>query len=521
MDPSNLSQPHGRFGFFKRLLLWIAAADLETLRHCPERDRDCLAAVGAILLGCFIYQSTLFFIVGQTFVQPGQIPLQNLTVAICLAVLILLVDRFAVIRSSHNERGHVELKRGGVDLGDTTDIRIKNFIFLGLRIGLFSLSFALLTGVFLSLLILHQDIDARIQREFQSANAPLIAGATARTDAAIQRATDDVAAETKVVNGLSDQASALRQGEIDPSAGNPRIVDAQKAVDQLTARKAKAEDDVRSAQTLASSEAGGIRANGTSGIPGDGPRARAARQQVIDAKAYAQKLDGDLQAANDRLEAARKQSDAEADGIKQHSHDQLSVFEQSQATENAKLEGLKADLSSLIQNREATIREEVQEAPGFVNIDAGLLSRIRILEQLADEDPWRKAMIIVLEIASFALETAAILSTTIAYCPTTYSARLAADHQLELSKIGDNLMAALRRLDDHGPEEPSGNPFGPDDPDGPQPRPPRANGHAAASPDDSGLFGNSSVAAPQPLRRKRGRPRKYPLPTTGGNGQGH
>lgn len=74
---------------------------------------------------------------------------------------------------------------------------------------------------------------------------------------------------------------------------------------QLNERKAKADDDVRAAETFATNEYGGIRgAAGNTGQAGFGPRYRAATEQLANARTRAQNIVKEL---NSRTSGRRRQ----------------------------------------------------------------------------------------------------------------------------------------------------------------------------------------------------------------------
>jgi predicted nucleic acid-binding Zn-ribbon protein len=479
--------------------------DLDVLSRCPIVDADHAAISGAIFIGSFVYQASLFSIIGEKlFASPGHIRFDVILGGLFLAGYITLVDTHTIAAPSWHQAGLSELKRGGLNLdqGWSTWLKIKGF--LAVRIGLFSVAFALLTGIFGGQIIFDRDIAARLQQQFLESNGHLIPAATARVEAEIQRDADAFSAQTKQVETLATQVAALRQNAIDPSANNPEIQQAQGEVTRLVERKAKADEDVRKAEKFASDEGAGIiGAPGNTGKPGCRQRCRAAVEQAEQAKTYAAQIAAELDLARTRLDSLRQKLPPASDASKQAVHDQLEAYEKSLEAENTKLSNQKAELTNLTNGREGAIRRAIENAPDHVDVEGGLLTQIKVLEQLASEDPKIATIIILIEIISFALEAGAVLAKVTSYQPSTYAALIARDAYMTAVKIVDEMMVKLKRDDNSEGGVPEGV----------TPNNPVNNnqgGGAAATPEPSTNLDNP---AQQPVKRKRGRPRKHPILT--------
>lgn len=499
--PFNGKEPPREFGPFMRLCNKLAGVDEETLRHCPTHDWDNVRAVAEIMIFTWLYQAALFFIISQRlFGTPGQFRPEFMLVAMFIASFILLIDSYMIMRTGWHLSGIEELKRGGLDVSGGPAARIKAGCFLAIRIFL-SVCLAQLTAIFLSMLVYGSDISARIENVYLQANASLLANATALVDGEIKRATDAVAAESQANAALSAQVTALRQNDIDPSVNNPQMQQAQKEVTELVAQKAKADDDLRNAETFAANELAGIKgAAGNSGRPGNGVRRKAAVEEVENAKARAGKAATDLNAARARLDALSKQSVVANETTKQRAHAQLPSFESALATENAKLSALKDQLGTLTHGRNDAIRDAIDRAPDHVSRNEGFLAQIVALEHLAHNDSNIWWFILLIDFVSFGFELAAVLAKVTSFVPTTYAALLARDAYMRAVRIVDEMMNDL-----------NGSPS-----DKRPPRPPSAVPANDNNPPDAGstsiptLFANSNNPPPPPKRR-RGRPRKNTL----------
>jgi hypothetical protein len=491
--------PAPKAGVFTKLLLKIAGVDEETLRQCPPHDWENARAVAELMILTLLYQTALFALVGhQLWASPGQIRPDIVMGSLFVAADIMFIDSYMIMRNGWHAAGIAELKRGGLDISGGPAARIKAGVFLTFRIML-SIGLAQLTAIFVSLLIFATDINAPIEAKYLEANKHLVGPATALVDAEIQRATESVTGQGARVTTLSAQVASLRQTEIDPSANDPQVQQAQQEVTQLMAQKAKADEDVRNAETYATNELGGIKgAAGNSGQPGRGARYRAAMEQLANARARAQEIAKALNAARERLDALRKKIPPADDMTRKRSHDQLLAFEKNLNAENGELSRLRDELTNLTHGREQAIRRAIENAPDHVGSEDGFLARISELEHIAQKDTKIAIVIGLIDVISFGFELAAVLAKVTSYVPTTYAAVLARDAYMSSIRIVDGMMTQLN--------EPEILP----------PRPPRDDNEGAAGsgrgPSADAIEPAPPAPAPAAPKRPRGRPRKYPRP---------
>jgi len=497
-------EPIAKGGFPNRFFLHIAGVAEEKLRLSPEDDWDNVRAVAQIMICTWFYQTGLFSLIShRLFAARGQLRPELILTSAFLASFILLIDSYMVMRSGWHLSGIQELKRGGVDISGGIGPRLKAGFFLAIRITL-SIGIAQLTAIFLSLLIFGSDITARLQEANLKANAAVISTATTLVDAQIQRATDAVNAETSQEAALATQVTALRQNQVDPSAGDAQVQLAQQAVTQLLAQKAAADQAVQQAETFASDELGGIvGAPGNSGVPGDGPRRRAALEAVNNAKDQDQQIAAALVTAQNRLDALHSQSLTRTQTTEQESHAELPTFQTLLDAEDAKLTSMKNALAALGAHRDDAIRTAVEAAPDYVPYNNGLLTQITVLDQIAHENREIEAVIILVDVTSFGFELAAVLAKVTSYVPTTYAALLARDAYMNVVRIVDEMMAQLNALSGEAQQEGrTAHPLGlRDEPEQSATRP---------APGDD-LFSSPAEPPSTPPKRGRGRPRNKPL----------
>jgi hypothetical protein len=516
MDDPELSAETIEFNWLTKLLIRIAGADEETLKRCPLRDVINVCAIAWLMLGALAYQTGLFSVVGHMlFASPSEVRPGIILAAFAIALFIMGIDRYVVVICGYHSEGLKEIARAGIDIRGGFLIRLKAALFLVVWIFGLAVALAQITALFVSLIWFSADIHYRIVKKYLIANAPLMSQATTLVGDSIQRETDEVNSQSAHVAALSAQVQTLRQNVIDPAASDRAIQLAQQEVQQLLQRKTAAVHDLKEAESFATGEAAGLKhVPANSGVEGFGPRYRAAKLQVEDAKTRLQQIEDDLNAARARLDALRKQMSSANREVRQRSQDQLPSVEVDLRVETAKLTALKSDVARLIAGRERAIRQAVENAPTHVGYDDGFLAQLRTLEEIAQEDRKIELVILLIEIASLGLELAMVLAKVFGYAPTVYATLLASDHYRRIVSIVDDLTNDL-----NGNEpEPHGC--------GPSPSGPPAE--AAALPDALIMPGPSASPAaaappsPQPVKRKRGRPRKNPTFTaiTGGIGQG-
>ena len=90
-----------------------AAGNPETLVRCPQHDTEAVCAVAVIMLLTALYQFSLFTVVGmRLFAAPGEIDLVIPVVAAFIAIFIMKIDAYTIMRSGWHLSGIAELKRG-------------------------------------------------------------------------------------------------------------------------------------------------------------------------------------------------------------------------------------------------------------------------------------------------------------------------------------------------------------------------------------------------------------------------
>jgi hypothetical protein len=505
MDQSEHPITPRKVGRLMALWLKIVGVDKETLQQCPEQDWQSVAAMGTIMLCTFIYQSGVFALIShQLFALAGEFRPELVVVSLFLAWFVLEVDSYQLMRGGWFRSGVRALRDGGIDIGGSIFSRIGAGISLTVRIAL-SIGLTQLTAIFVALLVFASDIESRNQDTWSRGNHDQIIEATTFVDAGIKRATEPVATATARVSSLSAQVAALRQMEVDPSASDPRIQQSQQELAQLVAQKAKVDEELRAAETFMSNELAGIKgAAGNSGRPGPGVRRKAATEQVDNLRRHSAEINKNVDAARVRLDLLRQQVTPADDNARQRSNDKRVAFENTLEAENADLAKLKAELANLTTDRASAIRKAVEQAPNHVAYPGGILDRLVTLDHIVQENKKIGMIVILIEVVAFGFEAAAVLAKVATYIPTSYAPRNARNVHVRTVEIAEELDAELEEIErrrqrraENAAREGVFDPLGPD---------------------LTGGLHDNQQSAPPPIKRKRGRPRKYPAAPTNGTG---
>ena len=228
------------------------------------------------------------------------------------------------------------------------------------------------------------------------------------------------------------------------------------------------------------------------------------RANATQVRQLSEQTDTDTKRANQALNAttatinqlSKQINAALARGVNGANGARLEALEGRKAAEETKLAAQKAELSQLQNVRNEKLRAGLAGDPTSVRA-TGVLAQITALEELAGDD-WKIAFIILLiDIVAVGFDLAPILAK-LNWLPTTYSALMAREYLERMQKIVDEMV-----------------PPGPDHPDDPMGVPAGNDNNPFGGNDQ---FANDNVDPAQP-KRKRGRPRKYPLPAVNGSGQ--
>jgi hypothetical protein len=389
------------------------------------------------------------------------------------------------------------LKRGGLLLEVGWGKRIQMWFFLLLRFSITLIS-AQLTGMLVGTLIFSRDIESTTARDYLAANAHVIASATATVDGEIGRASAALKSEADNVSSLSSQIEMVRQMQIDPAAADPRIQQTLRDITQLETAKNAASAAHTQADDFASDELSGARnSRGNSGIAGNGPVRAAALEKVRHAAEDERRIDGELAAARQRLDALHKEAAGASDSARQRADSRLPQFQDALTSEQGKVHEMQDRLAHLTTDRDDAIQRIVVNDPDFHPRDAGLLAQLRALRRITRDDAIALTLVLLIDAFAFLIEAAVVCAKTFARVPTTYACLVARNAYLSDVAIAEE---ALEDLCVRNARDDLANPFSADHPKAGEPD---ASVTGPRSPDAAGEIS---------VRRKRGRPRKNPPP---------
>lgn len=227
--------------------------------------------------------------------------------------------------------------------------------------------------------------------------------------------------------------------------------------------------------------------------------------------AATRRADGDIQQARDQVSGAQQRVDALQKQIDvtlaylrgpqpwrnqeraRQAQTMLPELQRNLEAATATLATLRDNLSVRTNERDATIQASVDQSPERFEPATGILAQIGALRQIAS-DPEVLLVIILIDLTSFGLDTAAVLAKTTTFIPTTYAALLARNAYASVVTIADELVEMINRT---GPAERE-NPAPPA-----RPRPGNRSTNATWFPTMPGRRDETT-----PDKRPRGRPRK-------------
>lgn len=444
MDAFPDNTPPPKFDLITIVLIAIAGVDKETLRRSTPHDVSNIRAIATLMLCVWLYQSSLLSIVAhQLMATDGQIHPAFILGGMLTATLILLIDSYVFLRSGFHIDGLRQLARGGLDLTGDIGAKLKAGIFLILRLGL-STAFSALCGVFMGLIIFHADIAADLDHVFQQENAALIATTTRQADAEIQRAANVAQEAGTHVAALQKQVVAMRDGTVNPADSDASVQAAQQEVNQLLVEKSQRDTELAAAQKFGSDELAGIKGDPrNSGVRGPGPVRAAAEERVRTATANVAAASQALAEARSRLADLRKQTASTSGERGRQAQLLLPQLESDLQAATAQLAVSRDNLAQLTAHRDETIRAQIDNAPDRVGRGAGLLAQLSALRRAA-QDPEIAAVILLIDLTSFGLELAAVLSKVTSFIPMTYTALLARDAYMQNIRIVDQMDAELK-----------------------------------------------------------------------------
>lgn len=465
---------HHEFGALSRLIIKIGAGDEKILRTCPIRDVHNVMTIGWLLIIVWVWQSVLFTMVGHMMLaRPGEWRFEVIAGAMLIATVVMLVDSYVIVRSSWHLQGISELQRGGLDLPSPVGARIKNGIFLAVRLML-STVLAMLTALFLSILLFEKDLTADQERQFQKVNAPLLARISGQVDDVIAKLKGEHEEIRKRLSTMADEEKLLRATVIDPEGDNSELKAALERVPVLNEAKAEAQRELTAAEKHAADELGGARLPGTSGIPGYGPLRRAADEKIASARRKLQGVISDIEEAQKHIGTLRLSLKDVTGSKRLAAEAKLAEIAIQRKEKEERLAIVEAEFKKREQDRDRVIRTAFENDPAYHAKENGFLARLEGLERISAQFHV-KFVVVIFHIGLFGIELAAVLAKIATFIPASYTTILAW-HDLQIPmRWAVRLKEEADKIHSGRDEPPEGAPTTPLPPD-PKPQPAKQEG---------------------------------------------
>jgi hypothetical protein len=442
--PPSTATPAKKLNMLERFLVAIVGVDQSILTtRCRPQDVSTITAQGGLLVGGIALTTSILILISHKILgQPGHLEPELVLGSIAIGGLVGLIDAFVFYRASWCDAGiKVLAEWGGLDIRKGANDFVAWILKFVVRLAL-SLPLALLCGIYLGIFTYERDIRSITELNYLNANSVQFAQAESSTDEIIGHVAQSVKVKEAEINALSGQLTSLRSNAFDDTKS---VLDqnAQNEINSLLSQKASAEDDVRRSESTEALELGGVIGPRTSGLPGNGPRHRAALQEVENAKAHAHQIDDALAAARSRAEALRDKTASASETARQRAEQGMPAFEEKLRQSNVELAKLREQLDDLTQRRNEIIRKTVETSPSRVDYNDGPLAEIIALGELGRKDSKVAMTILLFELATIALELAAVCSKALVQIPTDYATIVARDAILHSIKIADEMMVEM------------------------------------------------------------------------------
>lgn len=411
-----------KFSWIICLLIIMGGAQPSGLAKCPPRDLHNVLTIACLLLIVWVWQTALFTMVGHMMLaERGEFRVGIALGGVLIATIVLLLDSYVIVRSSWALQGLEDLRRGGLDIPQSLGAKIKNGVFVLLRIGGLSTPLAVLTALFFSILLFDKDVNANLEQEFQKHNQPLLARISGQVDGAIAEKKAEHEEVRKETARLNEEEKTLRATLLDPLSDVSEFKAVLDRVNKLTEAKAEAQKELVSAEKVAADELGGTRSAGTSGIPGYGVRRRAADEKIASARGKLENVTSDLEATQKQVDFLREAMKEAAAGKRSIAEGKLQDLAIQRKEKHDRLTALEAELLKRERDRDATVARTLETDPAFRKKEDGFLARLEGLHRIM-ERPVVWFVVLILHIGLFGLELAAVLAKIATFIPTRYAA---------------------------------------------------------------------------------------------------
>jgi len=400
-----LNQPNAtrrKLSLGSRVGAWLTGASVDELAHAPDDELKTVRLAGlTLVLISGLAMLGWWLALG---IARGAYALENLPIAFLAGVIIFVIDRAMLRRLwAHAGRRAAEQRGFRTEAGEDWSARL---VHLGLRLAV-SLVVSLTTASFIELEIFKQDTLTYIAAENRAQNQPLLEATVARIDAGI-------AERRAEITRLDDEAEAIiaELRRIDAVAEGAAVAQVEALIAERASLQQRVMELTRDlacqTQNQVAEDTGQIRCDGVEAVAGTGDRydfavemAEFARAERTAAEARLGQIDAAL---------ARLQDRAAPTGIPPEAREILNQIAAQRAQAMAALD-------RLLDDRDGTVRDSVEQDFGFVPMPDGLIVRGEAMEALASASPWLQTRIMLVFLTLLVLDLGAILVMTVMPAP--------------------------------------------------------------------------------------------------------
>lgn len=278
------------------------------------------------------------------------------------------------------------------------------------------------------------EIRAELHERYVKENAPLYAAAKGRADAAVASQKAEADKSIALRDDLRSQNGSLDR-PFDPASYDRELTAIDGQISAIGASIAALRaTSVDALQESVAETAGRKRSDDSTGLPGKGPRYRAALGADLVAQTRAAQFDHELEALRVHKRYVQASRDAAGQQALAAAAATRPQIVQNLHVADLKAERAQAKLASLQQDRVAAITREMAKDPAYVQQKEGLLARADAYQALRDKSPAAWVLSWLAKIAVILLETMAVVVRVLTRGPSHAGAIMVLDTDLGIGE---------------------------------------------------------------------------------------
>jgi hypothetical protein len=421
---STASNEKSSVSWLDRVILLPTLMHLSILFSCPDGDIRVARMLGVLMWLSATWECVLFSNAARVMLSPdASWQLAFVALGLLIAVIMLLADAIVFIAASWHAHGLAEVERTHEFKLPTSHVgRIKTASLFGGRFVMAVLIANFMAGT-AALLAFEKDIGRILERNYQTANATILSEAAQREDTELRKNKEAQLELGEQVSQMEAEERDLRALNLDPRVDEAELRLAMQHLATAQAAKVAADRELKNARVYSARELGGECDGLASCVAGQGPRWRAAQEQIALAEREASAALRSLGEVQKRIRELTETRDHEARRKEGIADIRLTEVRARKSELESRLAGLRSAYDTRLASREANIRGMVERDPRHTPRSDGLLVRLQALMELSKDESVAYALygfdaILIL------LELAAVMGKTFALIPMTYATRI-------------------------------------------------------------------------------------------------